>query len=485
VLGLIFEKINGYKDGSFFTPGFITMYMCCETIRKAVIQKFSEVKKWNCQTIEDLKEDMADFIKKHPKGRKEARKEANQIVNSLKICDPAVGSGHFLVSALNEIIAIKNDLSILEDRAGESLNSYEITTENDELVILNDNAQLFKYLPNSKESQRVQETLFHEKQTIIENCLFGVDINPNSVKICRLRLWIELLKNAYYSPESNFTELQTLPNIDINIKCGNSLISRFALDADLSQILKKSKWSIESYQIAVDTYRNPENREEKREMERLIAHIKTDFRTEIAKNDYRMKRISKLKGELDNLTDQSKLFELSKKEQAEKQEREKDLALKNIELTAQQKQNLYLGAFIFLLLCGLGVLIYFYQTMRKQKNIISQQNQLNEHTISILSHDIKEPLLGVKLLLKKLHVNDPFLAQASLSLENQINANNGVQIPLGRIELSVSVKKTTNANFEISYLVSNAGWSPNYDFRIKDAIFEMSFLFLFKNRKFF
>ncbi len=40
VLGLIFEKINGYKDGSFFTPGFITMYMCRETIRRAVIEKF-------------------------------------------------------------------------------------------------------------------------------------------------------------------------------------------------------------------------------------------------------------------------------------------------------------------------------------------------------------------------------------------------------------------------------------------------------------
>jgi adenine-specific DNA-methyltransferase len=48
VLGLIFEKINGYKDGSFFTPGFITMYMCRETIRKSVVQKFNETKKWNC-----------------------------------------------------------------------------------------------------------------------------------------------------------------------------------------------------------------------------------------------------------------------------------------------------------------------------------------------------------------------------------------------------------------------------------------------------
>jgi hypothetical protein len=56
VLGLIFEKINGYKDGSFFTPGFITMYMCRETIRRAVVQKFNETKKWKCNTIEELYE---------------------------------------------------------------------------------------------------------------------------------------------------------------------------------------------------------------------------------------------------------------------------------------------------------------------------------------------------------------------------------------------------------------------------------------------
>ena len=126
------------------------------------------------------------------------RQEANSIINSLKICDPAVGSGHFLVSALNEIIAIKSELRILSDREGKRLKEYNVVVENDELIVTDDDGLLFEYNPLSKESQRVQETLFHEKQTIIENCLFGVDLNPNSVKICRLRLWIELLKNAYY-----------------------------------------------------------------------------------------------------------------------------------------------------------------------------------------------------------------------------------------------------------------------------------------------
>src|SRR5690606_7446295 len=250
--------------------------------------KFNETKNWNCKNLEELYDKIED------------RKEANKIVNSIKICDPAVGSGHFLVSALNEMIAVKNDLKILQDRDGKRLKEYQVEVVNDELIVTDEEGELFEYTPPSprergergvSESQRVQETLFHEKQTIIENCLFGVDINSNSVKICRLRLWIELLKNAYYK---NATELETLPNIDINIKCGNSLVSRFAIDADLKQALKKSKWTIDSYRIAVDTYRNAESKEQKREMERLIADIKSDFRSEISLNDPKVKKLRKL-----------------------------------------------------------------------------------------------------------------------------------------------------------------------------------------------
>lgn len=301
VLGLIFEKINGYKDGSFFTPGFITMYMCRETIRKSVVQKFNETKSWTCTTIDEIYDKIED------------RQEANNIVNSLKICDPAVGSGHFLVSSLNEMIAVKSDLKILQDRDGKRLKEYHVEVVNDELIVTDEEGELFEYRPTNKESQRIQETLFHEKETIIENCLFGVDINPNSVKICRLRLWIELLKNAYYK---NPTELETLPNIDINIKCGNSLVSRFAIDADLKETLKKSKWNIHSYRIAVDTYRNAESKEQKREMEKLISAIKSDFRSEISLNDPKKKKLSKLSGELFLLANQTQLFDLGKKEKA-------------------------------------------------------------------------------------------------------------------------------------------------------------------------
>lgn len=323
VLGLIFEKINGYKDGSFFTPGFVTMYMCKETIRRSVLQKFNEAKGWQCDTLESLYNKIDD------------KKEANYIINNLHICDPAVGSGHFLVSALNEIIAIKSELKILQDAAGKSLRDYHVEVVNDELIITDEDGKLYDYNPQNKESQRIQETLFHEKETIIENCLFGVDINPNSVKICRLRLWIELLKNAYYTPASNYMELETLPNIDINIKCGNSLISRFALDADIKSALRSSKWSIDSYKVAVQTYRDAESKEQKREMEELIDSIKKDFRSYISPNDPKYKKLSKLRGDLFNLSQTKELFDEGNKKSKDTKKKVEKLSTEITKLEAE------------------------------------------------------------------------------------------------------------------------------------------------------
>lgn len=230
VLGLIFEKINGYKDGSFFTPGFITEYMCRESLRRAITEKF-KAHEASIESFEDVRSYVHKFYKK------DDLTKFNQTVNSIKICDPAVGSGHFLVSALNELLAIKSELGILVDTDGQPL-EYLIKIENDTLIVTHRSTnEPFNYLLDKDGMppaalQKVQHALFHEKQTLIEGCLFGVDINPKSVMICRLRLWIELLKHAYYiidkkTKTADTLELQTLPNIDINIKHGNSLISRF------------------------------------------------------------------------------------------------------------------------------------------------------------------------------------------------------------------------------------------------------------------
>ena len=63
-MGLIFEKINGYKDGSFYTPGTITMFMCKETLRKSVVQKFKEEITDTIETFEDVIDYCNNFSRK-------------------------------------------------------------------------------------------------------------------------------------------------------------------------------------------------------------------------------------------------------------------------------------------------------------------------------------------------------------------------------------------------------------------------------------
>jgi len=339
VLGTVFEKINGYKDGSIYTPAFITMYMCRQSIRLAVIDKFNEVKGWNVK----------DFIELGNKIDNSNRTEANKIINNLKICDPAVGSGHFLVSALNELIAIKSELNILMDEQGKTLNDYEIKINNDELIITDENDKPFAYNPLSKVSNRVQKTLFNEKRELIENCLFGVDINPNSVKICRLRLWIELLKNAYYKAETNYTELETLPNIDINIKCGNSLLSRFTLDVNLKDAFAKAKYSVSIYKATIETYKNLKSKEEKDKLIHFIKELKEQLVTTVYQRDPLRKKISDLRGQLMLLDNNVDLFGAKKKTEKElttqRKKLKETLDKKEQELAEKENSKLYKNAF--------------------------------------------------------------------------------------------------------------------------------------------
>lgn len=261
VLGLVFEKINGYKEGSYFTPGKITMYMSKELVRTTIVNKVNEIKDWNLSDIHDLKMRIRNI---------EQAKEINSIINNTKICDPAVGSGHFLVSVLNEIISLKSYLNVLFDTNGRILSEIQCTVVNDELIIQDMNGDNYEYIRNSHNTY-IQQAIFNEKRTIIENSLFGVDLNPNSVNICRLRLWIELLKSSYYNDNSKLT---TLPNIDINIKQGDSLIHNIPIDSDFLKEKKKDV-NFQEYSDAVRKYKETSDRKVKKEIEKKIIDIKT------------------------------------------------------------------------------------------------------------------------------------------------------------------------------------------------------------------
>ncbi|EOA0679418.1 Eco57I restriction-modification methylase domain-containing protein [Campylobacter coli] len=222
VLGNVFEKLNGYKEGSFYTPSFITSYMCKESITKVVLDKFNTQFDLDAKDISELRKSL----------RKEDKKAQKELLNSIKICDPAVGSGHFLVSALNVMLSIYDELNLFDEE-------FYLEVQNDEILITGRKGEFIEYkrpkTPKDK-AHLIQQELFHTKKDIIENNLFGVDINPNSCEITKLRLWIELLKHSFYQSfdDENYHDLKTLPNIDINIKCGNSLVSYFETGKSLS-----------------------------------------------------------------------------------------------------------------------------------------------------------------------------------------------------------------------------------------------------------
>lgn len=260
VLGKIFEKINGYKDGAVFTPSGVTQFISRKALELTVVDKFKE-NGWQCETISDIKEQI----------NKANRQEASRIVDSIRVCDPAVGSGHFLVSVLNRIIEIKWRLGILLDEEGLPVKDYTISIVDDDLVVRDGEGVRFAYKRKDASTHRLQKTLFCEKRNIIENCLFGVDVNPNSVNICQLRLWIELLKNAYYKENGH---LETLPNIDINIKMGDSLVHQKSLDDDLRSEMIKARMTIAEYKQIVGNYKNIHDKKERRRIEQRLDSLK-------------------------------------------------------------------------------------------------------------------------------------------------------------------------------------------------------------------
>ncbi|AKJ54138.1 restriction endonuclease [Campylobacter lari] len=244
VLGNVFEKLNGYKEGSFYTPSFITSYMCKASIEKVVLDKFNHTFKLNATKLSELRTQLRQ--EKIPQEQKLA------LLNSIRICDPAVGSGHFLVSVLNAMLMVHYELGLFEE-------DFYLSVQNDEILVQNHKGQFLEYKRPDFDKDKThlcQKELFERKKDIIENNLFGVDINPNSCEITKLRLWIELLKHSFYESfdDANYHDLKTLPNIDINIKCGNSLISYFEIHKSLSHY-PNIKERMDKYKRIVKDYK--------------------------------------------------------------------------------------------------------------------------------------------------------------------------------------------------------------------------------------
>jgi len=265
VLGLIFEKINGYKDGSYYTPDNITSFMARKSLETILISRVNAELNYNFENYDYLRSSFKESM------TEEKKEKIKQIIKELKILDPAVGSGHFLVSTMNVLLKMWYDFFIddfYKLHTDEAFDKYFI---DDNGMFVNEKGQPYPYKREhsgngfavSEKQQFVQKTLFEAKKYIIEHNLHGVDINPNAVQIAKLRLWIELLKNAYYTEESGFTRMQTLPNLEFKIICADTLIPLFAEEKQMTFIeplLNSLKELMQEYYHTDDKKRKEEIR---------------------------------------------------------------------------------------------------------------------------------------------------------------------------------------------------------------------------------
>lgn len=280
MLGLIFEKLNG--DGSFLTPEFVTRQVCRQVLRRAVTQRLNVRFRTRHANFDDLARQFNYQNAQH-------RATANEVINALRIVDPAVGSGRFLLSALRELIAIKAELRVLEYRhspntLGRRVQGYRISVGADGLRVIHEASGR----PAGNEDQELRETLFYEKQTLLGNCLFGVDINPNWVNVCRLRLWMEAQAPPVRSTAGAF-------------RVGNSLVNRFALEADLSGVFSQPRYALPLYRQAVETAKTTADPEAKANALRVVDDFRQQARRVLQAQDPLGKRVKKLRQEVQEL----------------------------------------------------------------------------------------------------------------------------------------------------------------------------------------
>ena len=276
MLGHIFENLlEDNKDkGAFYTPKEIVQYMC----RQSVIQylKTHEPSEQYAEAIEQL---INDGVVNPILQSKSIAARFIQLLKEVKVCDPAIGSGAFPMGILYVLYHAIHHLHSHAEPHG----NFDST---------------------------------QTKRDIIQNNIFGVDIEQGAVDIARLRFWLALVVDA--------EEPQPLPNLDYKITCGNSLLSRYPIDAPIENVFveynkgknEEEKLSLAKYKKLVSDYTNTSNHEKKDLFRKTIEEIKKTFKTELSKKE--INKIIGVKKEICDL-EQPNLFgeELTKAQKSE------------------------------------------------------------------------------------------------------------------------------------------------------------------------
>lgn len=248
LLGQIFESLLAYYNpetgatarkgtGSFYTPREIVDYMVQESLKAFLKTGLPE------EPEEKLQQLVATHTLESPFEGTQNREVLHQIYTNLKILDPACGSGAFPMGILNALVNVVQKLD--PDNAHFKALLVEQTRAQREEMLhdLRQDKQLIKHLSDEQIRQKVEEELdrkiqeieahfdaslktdnYARKLYLIQNCIYGVDIQEIAVQITKLRFFLSLIVEQ--KPDASLPNhgLETLPNLEIKFVAANTLI---------------------------------------------------------------------------------------------------------------------------------------------------------------------------------------------------------------------------------------------------------------------
>ena len=250
VLGHIFEMSmnegSRKSSGSYYTPREATRLICDQVITRLVVEEIEKRFRRKFESFEEV-------IRQNDKAILEF---AYSLLRSIHLVDPAVGSGAFLVAAEKILVDYLLELYEKLERIGSAV---IIETEKD-----------------MRESENSRT--YHFKKYVMTQNLYGVDINPDGVELCKLRLWLSMI--------TDIAKIEPLPNIEFNIRHGNSLIGFVERSADVGQSgtlddLQSISTKVDELATLKQSYKQERNTKKAEEFKKRIDKLIMKYREDL------------------------------------------------------------------------------------------------------------------------------------------------------------------------------------------------------------
>lgn len=257
VLGNVFEMTINHisageaqkDEGAYYTPSDVIRLITEKSVDPKIYEILVDVYSTRVSDSSNIDEgvarsmvgnyEMGEMLRKIEQREgyfsdPDAIQEAYDRLGELKIIDPSCGSGHFLTGVLDEIHRVR--MSLLRGLKGDGLEGKDV---------------------------------YQSKKDLVLNSIYGVDINPIAIEIAKLRVWLKMVEEGW---EEKYGKL---PNIDINIVDGNSLIGLPAKSGGQS-VLKAFDFDLSSIQNVRDEYRDGDI--SRRELNQRIDDLRPELR---------------------------------------------------------------------------------------------------------------------------------------------------------------------------------------------------------------